>query len=75
MRFSNCLIFAILLRLAIGGKVLSEPSRFGWWRHYYWQSPCGRWRAEFNPPAKRPRACPPPVFLGRVTISRNSRRA
>ena len=69
MRLGNCLIFAILLKLALGGRIASEPSKYGWWRHYWWESPCGRVRAEFNPPTKRSRWLPPPVFRGAVTVT------
>lgn len=68
MRFGNCLIFAILMRLALGGRIASRKSAYGWWRHYWWESPCGRVRAEFNPPAKRRRWLPPPIFRGAVTV-------
>lgn len=69
MKFGNCLIFAFLMRLALGGRIASRPSEYGWWRHYWWESPCGRWKAEFNPPVKRKRLLPPPIFRGEVTIS------
>lgn len=68
MRFGNCLIFAILMRLALGGRIASRKSAYGWWRHYWWESECGRVRAEFNPPRKRRRWLPPPVFRGAVTV-------
>lgn len=68
MRRGNCLIFALLMRLALGGRIASEPSKYGWWRHYWWESACGKWRAEYNPPTKRRRLLPPPIFRGSVTL-------
>lgn len=75
MKVGNCLIFAILMRLALGGRIASRKSAYGWWRHYWWESPCGRVRAEFNPPRKRRRWLPPPIFRGAVTVWQDGNRA
>lgn len=75
--WSNCLIFATVRRLWMGGRAVRVPSRYGPWGHWFWtydgltfetfetsSTPLKR----FYRRARRSRwpLPPPPLFPGRV---------
>jgi hypothetical protein len=62
---SNCLLWAIQQQRRHGGELRMTASLFGPWLHTRWVGPDGSaW--EYNPPRKRRRRIPPPLFYGRA---------
>lgn len=49
MKFGNCLVWAVYQKIRFGGTIESEPSKHGWWRHYYHQPHNGKPPTEFVP--------------------------
>lgn len=76
MEHSNCLIFALALRLRWGGQILRFPSWYYRGPHFMWRSECGRFIADYVPIVRhvgrrgRKRWFPRPMFKGRVRVVR-----
>lgn len=65
-RRSNCLIFAIGLRLAFGGRIRAMRSRNYPGPHFLWEG--RRYVIDLVPVAPVPRVVPPLVFDGVVRV-------
>ncbi len=66
--WSNCLIFAVAMRVALGGRILCVRSKFYPGPHFKWESPCRRYQLDYSPPVKVKRLLPPPFFVGAVCV-------
>lgn len=62
---NNCFFWALRKWRAEGGYIAFRRSRFGWWPHCFWSADMRRWYS-YSPDDPRHKACPPPLFHGRV---------
>lgn len=65
-RRSNCLIFALGMRLAFGGRIRVMRSRNWPGPHFQWEG--RRYVVDLVPAVPVPRLIPPPVFDGVVRV-------
>lgn len=65
-RLSNCLIFAVGLWIAMGGRIRRVASQNWSGPHFVWEG-LG-WRVDLVPARPVPRILPPPLFVGVVRV-------
>ena len=63
---SNCLLWALSMRLRFGGEIRYRQSLMGWFPHFYWITPDGRDAYEFVPDDPARRKWPQILFHGHV---------